>query len=57
MTFLHYQGQLESPKMFIVGQNIGAGEEVNGKMLGLKSWMVRTQKKLGFEAGAKGVRK
>ena len=26
-------------------------------MLGLKSWMVRTQKKLGLEAGVKEVRK
>ena len=35
----------------------GAGEEVNGEMLGLKSWMVRTQKTVGFEAGEKEVRK
>ena len=26
----------------------GAGEEVNGEMLGLKSWMVRTQKNSGI---------
>ena len=40
-----------------LGENNRAGEEVNGEMFGLKSWMVRTQKKLGFEAGAKEVRK
>ena len=40
-----------STDLVCMGENNGAGEVVNGDMLGAKSWMVRTQKKLEFEEG------